>query len=76
MAKVNTGSMFHIANGRDAVTGETYQFIRSAHSMGGNKAFRRCVADHTRGHGGDARAVRANLASAAKSCAGTRRGGR
>lgn len=72
MAKVNVGSMFHIANGRDAVTGESFQFIRSAHSSGGNKGFRRCVADRTRGHGGSAASVRANLASAAKACAGTR----
>lgn len=76
MAKVNAGSWFSVANGRDAVSGETYQYLRSAHSTGGNKAFRRCVADKTRGHGGDARSVRANLASAAKSCAGTRRAGR
>lgn len=72
MAKVNVGSMFHIANGRDAVNGESYQYIRSAHSSGGNKAFRRCVAEHTRGHGGSAVQVRANLASAAKACRGTR----
>ena len=72
MAKVNVGSMFHIANGRDAVNGETYQFIRSAHSSGGNKAFRRCIAEKTRGHGGSAVQVRANLAAAAKSCKGTR----
>ena len=72
MAKVNVGSMFHIANGRDAVNGETYQYIRSAHSSAGNKAFRRCVAEKTRGHGGSAAQVRANLASAAKSCKGAR----
>lgn len=74
MAKLNVGSMFHVANGRDAVTGETFQYLRSAHSMGGNRAFRACVAERLRGHGGDARSVRANLAGAAKSCAGTRRG--
>jgi len=72
MAKVNVGSMFHIANGRDAVNGETFQYIRSAHSSGGNRKFRQCIAEKTRGHGGTAVQVRANLAGAAKSCKGVR----
>lgn len=73
MSKINIGSMFHVASGRDAVTGERFDYLRSAHSSGGNKAFRRCVAERTRGHGGSAESVRANLAAAAKACAGTRR---
>lgn len=72
--KFNLGDMFHGANGRDAVTGEHFNYLRSAHSSGGNKAFRQCVAERTRGHGGSPESVRANLAAAAKACAGTRRG--
>lgn len=72
MAKVNVGSMFSIAQGRDPVSGESFHYIRSAHSTGGNKAFRRCVAERTRGHGGSAAQVRQNLAAAAKACRGTR----
>jgi hypothetical protein len=70
MAKINLGSMFSIANGRDAVSGESYQYLRSAHSSGGNKAFRRCVAEKLRGQGGSPIAVRERMASAAKSCQG------
>ena len=73
--KIDVGSLFHIAHHNDP-DGRQSDYIRSAHSRGGNKAFRRCVADKTRGHGGDWRAVRMNLASAAKACAGTRRSGR
>lgn len=73
MAKINLGAMFHVATHRDP-NGTTSEYLRSAHSTGGNRAFRACVADKTRGHGGDWRAVRMNLASAAKACAGTRRG--
>lgn len=69
---VNPGGFWHLADHHDAVTGEHSTYVRSAHSMGGNKAFRRCVADRTRGHGGSAANVRANLAAAAKACAGTR----
>lgn len=72
MAKINVGAMFHVANGRDAVTGETYQFIRSAHSSGGNRAFRACVRSKTQGHGGSPAQVRANLGAAAKGCKGVR----
>ena len=69
---LNMGSMWRPATHHDAVTGETSYFVRSAHSSGGNKAFRRCIADKTRGHGGSAVQVRSNLAAAAKSCKGVR----
>lgn len=74
MAKVNLGGMFHIAYHHDADGVHNGYYLRSAHSQGGNKAFRRCVADKIRGGGGTWRDRRNALASAAKSCAGTRRG--
>lgn len=74
MAKVNPADWFHVANHTDAVTGAHSQILRSAHNMGGNKAFRQCMAEGLRGHGGDARGVRVAFASRAKQCAGTRRG--
>jgi len=72
MAKIALGEMFHVANHRDPVSRELSTIIRSAHSTGGNKAFRRCVAERTRGHGGSPVQVRQNLAAAAKACKGVR----
>lgn len=72
MAKLNLGSMFSVAGGRDAVSGESYHYMRSRHSGGGNKKFRQCVAEKMRGASGDARTIRERLSSAAKGCRGTR----
>ncbi len=73
MAKVDIGSMFHIGHHNDA-DGRQSDYLRSAHSRGGNRAFRACVAEKIRGAGGDWRSRRAKLGGAAKSCAGVRRG--
>lgn len=69
--KINVGSLWHIARHHDA-DGSESEYIRSAHSMGGPVAFRRCVADKMRGHGGNWQQHRSDFASAAKSCKGTR----
>ena len=72
--KVNPGGFWHLADHHDAVSGEHSTYVRSAHSQGGNRNFRRCIAEKTRGHGGSALQVRLNLAQAAKACKGTPRG--
>ncbi len=70
--KVNMGSMFHLADHHDAVTGEHSTYVRSAHSMGGNKKFRACVREKASGSGGSADQRRERFGSAARACKGVR----
>lgn len=70
--KVNMGSMFHLADHHDAVTGEHSTYVRSAHSSGGNRAFRACVRAKASGSGGNAAQRREKFSAAAKSCKGVR----
>ncbi len=70
--KVNPGGFWHLATHRDAVSGETSTYVRSAHSMGGNKKFRACVREKASGSGGSAAQRRERFAAAARACKGVR----
>lgn len=66
------GGGYKPAMARNQLTGASFGIWRKAHPAGGETKFQKCVAERTRGHGGDIRQRTATLASAAKACAGTR----